>query len=76
MKIGKLEKLWVNSKWQSNKNIKIADPLFDQVSIDNVKKVLEVGCGNGVLSSYLAEKYGWNVTGIDIDPEQIEIAKR
>jgi len=75
MKIGKLEKLWVNSKWQSHKNIKIAEPLFDQVNMDNVKRVLEVGCGNGVLSSYLAEKYGWNVTGIDIDPEQIKIAK-
>jgi len=43
--------------------------------MENVKRVLEVGCGNGVLSSYLAEKYGWNVTGIDIDPEQIKIAK-
>jgi len=75
MMIGKLEKLWVNSKWQSHKNIKIAEPLFDQVNMENVKRVLEVGCGNGVLSSYLAEKYGWNVTGIDIDPEQIKIAK-
>ena len=76
MKIGKLEKVWVNSKWQSQKNIKIAEPLFDQVNIDNVQRVLEVGCGNGVLSSYLAEKHGWNVTGIDIDPDQIKIAKK
>ena len=76
MKIGKLEKVWVNSKWQSQKNIKIAEPLFDQVNIDNVQRVLEVGCGNGVLSSYLAEKHGWNVTGIDIDPDQKKIAKK
>lgn len=76
MKIGKLEKVWVNSKWQSQKNIKIAEPLFDQVNIDNVQRVLEVGCGNGVLSSYLAKKHGWNVTGIDIDPDQIKNAKK
>jgi len=37
---------------------------------------LEIGCGVGVLSSYLAEKYKWNVAGIDLDPEQIERAKK
>lgn len=28
-----------------------------------------------MLASYLAKRYKWNVTGIDLDPEQIERAK-
>lgn len=37
--------------------------------------MLEVGCGIGFLASYLAKTYKWTVTGIDLDPEQIERAK-
>jgi len=75
MKITKLEKLFVNSKKQAEKNIKIAERLFGQIDLSNVKEVLEVGCGIGVLTSYLANKYEWKVTGIDLDPKQIERAK-
>lgn len=76
MKMIKLEKIFVNRKKEAEKNIKIAEQLFSQIDLSNVKKVLEVGCGIGVLSSYLAKEYGWNVTGIDLDPEQIERAKK
>ncbi len=37
--------------------------------------ILDVGCGNGRNSRYLAEK-GFEVVGIDISPAQVEIAKR
>jgi len=75
MKMGKLEKKFVNSKRQAEKNIRIAEQLFGEIDSSNVKMVLEVGCGIGMLASYLAKKYGWHVTGIDLDPEQIERAK-
>ena len=75
MKMSKLEKKFVNSRRQAERNIKIAEQLFTQIDSSNVKKVLEVGCGIGVLSSYLAREYKWDVTGIDLDPEQIERAK-
>ena len=71
MKIGKLEKKFVNSKKQAEKNIKIAEQLFSQIDLSNVEKVLEVGCGIGVAASYLAKEHKWNVTGIDLDPEPI-----
>jgi len=74
MKMIKLEKIFVNFSARA-RNIKIIEQLFSQIDLSNVKKVLEVGCGIGVLSSYLAEKYEWEVTGIDLDPEQIERAK-
>jgi len=73
MKISKLENTLVNRT--AKRNIKIAERLFIQIDLSNVKKALEVGCGIGVVASYLAEKYKWNVTGIDLDPEQIETAK-
>jgi len=75
MKISKLEKMFVNRKKEAEKNIKIAEQLFSRLDLSNVKKALEVGCGIGVVASYLAKKYKWNVTGIDLDPEQIERAK-
>jgi ubiquinone/menaquinone biosynthesis C-methylase UbiE len=70
----KLEKIFVNASARS-RNIKTCEQLFSQIDLSNVKKVLEVGCGIGVLSSYLSEKYEWEVTGIDLDPEQIERAQ-
>lgn len=73
MKISKLEKTLVNRT--AKRNIKIAERLFSRIDLSNVKKALEVGCGIGVVSSYLVEKYKWNVTGIDLDREQIERAK-
>ncbi len=76
MKISKLEKMFVNRKKEAEKNIKIAEQLFSQIDLNSVKKALEVGCGIGVVSSYLANKYKWDLTGIDLDSEQVEIAKK
>jgi 2-polyprenyl-3-methyl-5-hydroxy-6-metoxy-1,4-benzoquinol methylase len=36
--------------------------------------VLDLGCGNGALTSMLAEP-GWNVTGVDSSPSGIQIAQ-
>lgn len=37
-------------------------------------KILDVGCGNGVISRHLG-RYGFNVTGIDVSEKAIEKAK-
>ena len=75
MKMSRLEKMYVNNKKQAGKNIEIVERLFTRVDSGNVKRALEVGCGIGVVASYLSDKYQWDVTGIDLDPEQIKIAK-
>lgn len=38
-------------------------------------RVLEVGCGPGLLSIRLAGSHGLDVTGLDLDPEMIERAR-
>ncbi|MDH5569596.1 MAG: methyltransferase domain-containing protein [Nitrosopumilus sp.] len=38
--------------------------------------VLDVGCGLGGSARYIAEKYGCNVTGIDLTEQYIDVANR
>lgn len=40
-------------------------------------RILEIGCGTGILSEYLLkQKPGLNITGIDISPKAIKVAKK
>jgi ubiquinone/menaquinone biosynthesis C-methylase UbiE len=73
--MSKFEKKFVNSKKHAEANINKIEQLFPKIDISNIKNVLEVGCGAGMLANYLSEKYQMNVTGTDVDPEQIELAK-
>ena len=70
-----MEKKLVNSKKQGQRNIDFYERLSQKIDFTGIKDVLEIGCGAGILANHLNEKYGLNVTGIDIDPEQIELAK-
>ena len=38
-------------------------------------EVLDLGCGNGLLSIFLAQNYGFQVTGVDISQTAIEFAR-
>lgn len=40
-----------------------------------VKSILDVGCGTGIHANFFAKK-GFEVTGLDISPEMVEIAKK
>lgn len=75
MKLIRIEKKLVNSARKGGRNIGTAERLFGAADLGTVKTVLEVGCGVGMLTSYLAEKYQWHITGVDLDPEQIESAR-
>ncbi len=48
--------------------------LLEKIGTVSPGRALDVGCGTGVFSQYLAKK-GWSVTAIDASPEMIEEAK-
>ena len=76
MKMGKLEKQFVNSKRRAQRNIKFIEKLIRPLEDSNIKRVLEVGCGVGAVAAHLESTYGYDVVGTDLDPEQIELAGR
>ena len=75
MKMGKLEKKFVNSKRHARKNIELIERLFEHIDFHNITKVLEIGCGVGITAAHLHNKYRMSVIGIDADSEQIMLAK-
>ena len=76
MKMSKIEKKFVNSKRHAQKNLELIERLFNKIDLHDMTKVLEIGCGVGIVSAHLADKHNMNVMGIDLDPEQITIAKK
>jgi ubiquinone/menaquinone biosynthesis C-methylase UbiE len=52
------------------------EKLLELCNIDHKKRVIDIGCGPGDTTIYIAKKFGCHVTGIDILPEMIEKAKK
>lgn len=70
-----IEKRFVNRKKKSEGNIKKMQRAFQQIDMDNIHTVLELGCGVGFVAAHLAESYNFVVYGTDFDDDQIQIAK-
>lgn len=49
--------------------------LLKEYGISSFHKIIEIGCGGGILSEYIARQ-GFDVTGIDISEGAIEVAKQ
>jgi len=75
MKLGKIEKWFMNRQQHAEQTIFRAEKLLRFVNVKEQQNFLEVGCGNGAVSKHIAKKYLLNVTGIDVDPEQIQLAQ-
>ena len=52
------------------------DELLSLCHIKDAKEVLNVGCGIGVGSTYIAKKHGCHVVGVDISEQMIEWSRR
>ncbi len=74
MKMVLLEKWFINSEKHVEMVRKRAEKLLKSVDIKENQNYLEVGCGSGGVCKYIAEKYPWNVTGVDVDPAQVQTA--
>ena len=52
------------------------DELLSLCHIEDAQEALNVGCGIGVGSAYVAKKYGCHVVGVDISEKMIEWSRR
>lgn len=75
MKMTNLEKIFVNSPRHSLQVSQHAEKLLKLVEFKAGQKYLDVGCGNGAAPIYLARRYHLDVTGIDVDSDQIRLAQ-
>jgi ubiquinone/menaquinone biosynthesis C-methylase UbiE len=56
--------------------IEATDELLSLCHIEDAREVLNVGCGIGVGSAYIARKYGRHVGGVDISEKMIEWSRQ
>lgn len=70
----RIEKRFVNRKKKSERNIKKLESVLIHTDPAKIKNVLELGCGTGFVSHYLATTYHFNVYGTDFDEDQIQTA--
>src|SRR5713101_8996803 len=54
--------------------VQLIEHLAQIANIQTGLKILDVGCGTGASSIYLAKKYKVNATGITISPVQVDLA--
>lgn len=55
--------------------LKLTEKLAGVSVLKPGSKVLEIGCGKGITTLFLARNYGYSITGIDISPVQIASAR-
>jgi ubiquinone/menaquinone biosynthesis C-methylase UbiE len=75
MKMTAIEKHFVNSPGHTLQVAHRAQQLLDRIDIQAARRYLDVGCGVGAAACEIAARFGLDVTGIDVDPEQIEAAR-
>jgi ubiquinone/menaquinone biosynthesis C-methylase UbiE len=76
MKMSRFEKKFVNRPQKSQNNIYRIKEQLTELPVEHVHRVLEIGCGIGMVSAFLATECGMQVYGTDFDPEEIEAAKQ
>jgi ubiquinone/menaquinone biosynthesis C-methylase UbiE len=75
MKMTAIEKHFINSPGHTLQVAHRAQQLLDRIDIQAARRYLDVGCGVGAAASEIAARCGLEVTGIDVDPGQIEAAR-
>ena len=75
MKLTRLEKWFVNSPWHARKTEEAALALFEYISLPPQPRCLEIGCGQGMGTRLLVERFGAQVVATDFDPKQVALAQ-
>jgi sterol 24-C-methyltransferase len=79
--VGQVEKMYIPPVIDLSKSIIANQTLFEQklcqdLGIKSKDKVLDIGCGRGRVASHIASHTGASITGINIDPDQLQAAQK
>jgi len=75
MEMTLLEKHLVNRESKGRHNFELLRQRLNEIGRERIHHVLELGCGVGYVSVFLAKAYKMRVIGIDFDTEQIRRAR-
>jgi ubiquinone/menaquinone biosynthesis C-methylase UbiE len=76
MKMGTLEKRFVNAAAHSRQVAEQTIARLRHVPLQARWRYLDVGCGNGLATLHVADTLGLRAVGVDVDPAQIALARR
>jgi ubiquinone/menaquinone biosynthesis C-methylase UbiE len=76
MKMSGFEKRFVNRERKAKGNIKKLVKQMQMLDLPDALSILEIGCGIGSVSAYLADNYSALVWGTDFDSDEIEMARK
>jgi sterol 24-C-methyltransferase len=79
--VGQVEKMYIPPALDLSRSIIENQVLFEQricrdLGIVKGERVMDLGCGRGRVAAHVASTTGVQVVGINIDPSQLESAKR
>jgi SAM-dependent methyltransferase len=75
MRLTRLEKWCMNSPQRARQAEQTALALFEHINLPPQPRCLEIGCGQGVVTRLLVERYAARVVATDFDPEQVAVAQ-
>lgn len=79
--IGQVEKMYIPPAIDLSASIIANQKLFEEMLYKDLgigpnHKVLDIGCGRGRVASHMAQLSGAYIVGMNIDPDQLESAKK
>jgi ubiquinone/menaquinone biosynthesis C-methylase UbiE len=75
MKLTCFEKWCMNSPQRAQQAEQTALTLFEHINLPPQPHCLEIGCGQGVVTQLLVERFGAQVVATDFDPDQLAVAQ-
>jgi ubiquinone/menaquinone biosynthesis C-methylase UbiE len=75
MKLTCFEKWCMNSPQRARQAEQAALALFEHINLPPQPCCLEVGCGQGVVTRLLVERFGAQAVATDFDPQQLAVAQ-
>jgi ubiquinone/menaquinone biosynthesis C-methylase UbiE len=75
MRLTCFEKWLMNSPQRTQQAEQTALALFEHINLPPEPHCLEIGCGQGVVTRLLVERFGAQTVATDFDPEQLAVAR-